>query len=251
MPNQLLLPTKNKLFTQVSIPMLFLVSMLLLPGSGGCHDPSVKEQSPLVLLLEKVWPNPQKEHKKLLANLSNLDADLRREGVRKLCKGKSAKWPQTAEILDLMAQGDPDSYVREEALKGLASIGDEKYLKETLKKTVNDPSEKVRVRAVEILGHQKGQAVMELLLERLKDDQDGQVRAKAAEALANFRDRRAVRGLLGGLIDEEFKVTYRSRQSLRILTGEDFEYDQQVWQDWLVDQAELFAEPAQAETGDD
>ena len=81
-----------------------------------------------------------------------------------------------------------------------------------------------------------------ILLDRLKNDSDPAVRAAAAAALGEYHDRRAIQGLLAGLTENEFAVSYQAKKSLNRLTGKDFGYDKSAWQGWLKSTSNVFGD---------
>jgi HEAT repeat protein len=215
------------------------VFSFLLSGNLGCQvNDRSEEESPVSTLIRKLLPpSPQQRRQKLLENLSSPDADLRREGVQMLSEGEAAGWEITPKILSIMAQGDPDQQVRAAALGALISGDDEIYLPAALEAAVKDVSPGVRRQCVTALAERDDQSGLDTLIEFLKNDSDKNIRTAAAQALANYRHRKAVSALLEALNDQEFSVSYRARESLQKLTGEDFGYDRQLWGVWLSRQS--------------
>ena len=216
--------------------MVFKVSVvfLLLSGMAGCQNASEEKESPIVLMLRKIWPDPQKQQQELWDSLSSPDADIRREGVYLLREKPAKSWEKTPQILNIMSQGDPDGQVRAVALKVLAEIDStDTYLPVILNTAMNDKDALVRREGVTIMAGRTDVASLERLLKLLDNDDDREVRSGAAEALANYNDRRSMRGLIRALTDDEFSVSYRARESLVKLAEVDYGYDQQGWLGWL------------------
>ena len=60
------------------------------------------------------------------------------------------------------------------------------------------------------------------------------VRIACAEALRNFHSFEVMHALVGILNDEDFSVAWQARQSLELLTGQDFRYDEKAWLTYLA-----------------
>jgi hypothetical protein len=206
-----------------------------LAGLAGCHGSGGEpKESPIVLMLRKIWPDPQKQQQEIWDSLSSPDADLRRDGVYLLREKPANSWEKTPQILNIMCQGDPDGQVRAVALKVLAELDiTDTYLPVALKTAATDQTVPVRRESVSIMSHRKDDASLERLLDMLNQDEDREVRSEAAVALANYNDRRSMRGLIRALTDEQFSVSYRARESLEKLAQADYGYDQQAWLAWL------------------
>jgi len=227
------LPSAKQIILKGSVVFLLLAGVV---GPAGCHSSSSNEpkESPIVLMLRKIWPDPQKQQQKIWESLSSPDADIRREGVYLLREKPANTWEKTPQILNIMCQGDPDGQVRAVALKVLAELDTkDTYLPVALKAAAKDQEVSVRRESVSIMSRRSDDASMERLLEMLNQDEDREVRSRAAAALANYNDRRSMRGLIRALTDEQFSVSYRARESLEKLTGANYGYDQQAWLTWL------------------
>jgi len=225
---------KRKLKTNsYTVKLTFFLSGLffaLLVCGGGCTILTSKEH-PVAALLSKLGGKSGSQE--LQEQLLSPDADLRREAVVKLGKGKTAKWEITAKMLGIMATGDPDEQVRVAAVRTLAKVDKGESLLEVLKQAAKDDSWLVRTECAEVLGKSGDDRSAAILLEMLSNDKNASVRGKVASVLKGFRDRKVIRGLVGGLTDAQFSVQYQSLQSLRQVTGQDFGYDQVAWQRWF------------------
>ncbi len=215
---------------------LIVPSVMLMLLSGGCHNANNGQEVTIASMLSKIIPSPREKHQQLQEKLLSPDADIRREGVNMLTKGDMAKLKNTGQILSLLAQGDPDGQVRVAALTALARTGGDAYLELVLQSAVKDSDIFVRRECVKILRDRGDEESMDMLLDLLNEDNMSEVRVDAAVALADFRDRRAVRGLINALADNDFGVTYRARQSLQQLTGRNFGEDQHLWLQWLANE---------------
>jgi HEAT repeat protein len=217
----------RKLMT-LHLPMLMCIVV-------GCQSTQVEDNSsPLVKLIQKLLPeDPAQKQQRLLNNLSSPDADLRREGVLMLGEGEPAAWDVTLEILALMSKGDSEPQVRAAAVRVHTKLDQSETLCDVLRRAARDRSPLVRRECIEALRDRHDEESLEVLLGLLAQDPEESLRAAAAVALANYRYRKAVLGLAAALDDDEFAVLYRSRQSLKKLTGKDFQYDRSEWEDWI------------------
>lgn len=215
----------------------------LLIVASGCGGVEPQDDITVGALIKKILPpGPQEKRHELITKLGSTDADLRREAVESLSQDESAEWEITPKILSVMAGGDPDEQVRAASVRALTLIENDIYLKEVLKSAIRDRSVMVRRAVLKVLANRDDQGSLNMLLEILDNEEKAVLRADAAQGLGNYRERPAIRGLLRGLTDEQFNVSYCARQSLRKLTGEDFGYDQQLWQEWLSKKNELTRE---------
>ena len=211
-------------------------------GTGGCRLDLPEGQSPVAAMIGKLMPNRVAMGREALyASLTSDDADLRREGVLALGKGKWPNAPTTPELLGVFAMEDPDPLVRATAVQSLAKLHGHPKMGEILQAVSQDDSALVRWEGVKALGAHAGSESLTILLDRVASDADASVRAEAAGMLVAYRDLRGLRVLVQGMDDDSFQVSYRARQSLRKLTGKDFEYDVLAWQSWLATAEEPFA----------
>ena len=226
--------------------VLSVLAVELVFGLAGCQAPGAEDQHPIVALLDMILPDTDAERaEKLRERLASPDADLRRQGVQMLAESPAAGWDSTPKILRIMAQGDSDAQVRAHALAVLARIdSDTALLKEAVTTAAKDPSAHVRLESLQVLETRQPQWGCAILTERLAQDTDVNVRGAAARALSHCRQENVLNRLAGSLNDE-FVVSYRARQSLQTLTGQDFGYDEQAWRQWFHSAAEPFTPAAQ------
>jgi hypothetical protein len=59
------------------------------------------------------------------------------------------------------------------------------------------------------------------------------VRIACAEALRNFHTSESMNALASVLDDQSFGVAWQARQSLELLTGQDFRYDTRSWLNYI------------------
>lgn len=227
---------KKWITTHFLITLIPTTAMILAVGGCGNSASTNKEQgvSPVVGMIQKLWPGKEAQQKELWDKLVDKDADVRREGVYELGDKPASKWKNTPQMLSIIAQGDPDGQVRVSALAVLASLDEEVWLPQVLQTSMGDIDNAVRAKTVEIFGDRQNDEHMKNLLVMLADDPEPSIRAAVATALGNYKGRQVIRALMEGLVDDNFSVNYRSRQSLVKITGQDFGYDDHAWLQWLA-----------------
>ncbi|NLF94990.1 MAG: HEAT repeat domain-containing protein [Oligosphaeraceae bacterium] len=219
-----------------------ILILLLVLGTSGCVTVKEEPQNPVAAWVLKLLPDsPQVRRQKLLERLGSADADQRRQGVLMLGEGQAPTWEATAKILRIMARGDVDAQVRAAAVQVLVKNYAIENIMDTLKETANDKSLLVRRETLEGVCRRQQDDAMEILLVMREKDEERSIRARAAEVLAKYRNRKVIRSLINGLEDPEFAVSFQSRESLKKLTGRDFDYDSKEWQGWLATSEDPFA----------
>lgn len=141
-----------------------------------------------------------------------------------------------------LAAADGDPGVRAVALSALAMHGTIEDAP-LVTKSLTDEAEEVRWHASRALQRFYHPASVPPMLERLKPDVESsvQVRAAVARGLGQYQERRVAQGLIGALGERNLAVNENARESMRILTGEDFGSDDKRWLTWLNESKEPFA----------
>ncbi len=204
-------------------------------GCGNTNDMADDGPGPLVGMMQKLWPSEAAQREKLWGKLTGADADMRREAVYELGEKPASKWENTPQMLCVIVQGDPDGQVRVSALSVLATLNHDHWLPEALKSAAVDADKIVRAESIEVLGTRQDDQSMKMLLAIVAKDPESTIRAAAATSLGNYKGKKVIRTLIDGLLDDNFSVNYRSRQSLKKITGQDFSYDDQGWLQWLAE----------------
>lgn len=201
------------------------------PGSEGLLQDLFKEPSPSDAVEMSV---------------DQYDADKRYRGTNLLANAPFAGEPVYLDLFIANAS-DEDPAVRSAAVRGLANHGSVEHAP-LLAERLRDPDKLVRIEAARALQHIHSPAVVDTLLLAIKEgdldadaEPDPQVRAQAADALGQYAENRVVRALIATLSDSNFLVISRARQSLRVLTGQDFGFDHKAWIAWEHDTKDLFA----------
>lgn len=215
-------------------------------GTTTAEIPPAAQNDALQWIVGKLLGDSQEQRRQqLLESLTSPDADIRREGAALLGTAPSAHWEATPEILRMMALGDQNEHVRATALRTLAKVGTPDTLATVLSKAASDPSALVRSECVAVTTNVENDVAVATLTSILAYDSDAEVRRAAATALANHRQRRAINALLAALSDDEFKVSYAARRSLKQLSGQDLGDDPDAWRSWLFAESDPLAVPAQ------
>ena len=103
-----------------------------------------------------------------------------------------------------------------------------------LRAAMGDSSDRVRIRACEAWGKAGGEPAVAALANAMESDDCVDVRLAAAKALGKTRDQGAVAVLGRGLRDRDPAIQYRSMQSLKEVTGEDFGDNVGHWQEYIA-----------------
>ena len=220
----------------------FVVGGALLMIVGGCQlDVPPGENPVLYLVNQTLSPNPAISWEELSEQLASEDADLRREAVLLLGKPGRSKALAAPEILSVLALDDPDELVRATAIEVLARISDSETVISIMAQASRSDGRQVRLASVKALKGHRSDKSMEILLDRLANDEVAPVKAQAAQLLSGYRHQRVLERLLAALTDDDFQVSYQVRESLKKLTGRDFEYDLFAWKKWIKGQQDPFS----------
>lgn len=222
---------------------MLITSLCVLTVLSGCKLDVPEGENPTVYLLKKAWPGrPMMDRKELLVSLASEDADLRRHGVMMLGHKKFSDFETTPELLASVAMTDSDPLVRATAVQTLSPFHGYPDIIKVYKKTAVDDSPLVRQATMEELRlYRSREETLGILVERIEEDPEADVKGPAADILGFYRDRKALNALLVGLGDDDFQVSYSSRQSLQRLTGQDFGYDGLIWRQWIEQEDDPFA----------
>jgi len=167
------------------------------------------------------------------------DADLRRRSITQLSTssfGGEEPYVRTYRLLS----DDVDPTVRAACIKALGMHGTAAD-SPLIARFLADESPIVRWEAAVALQKIHDPAAARPLMDRLHADPDLDVRAAAATALGQYAQPAVFNSLVAGLNDRDFAVAANSRESLRLLTGEDLGDDPAPWLAWSRDKgADLF-----------
>lgn len=161
-------------------------------------------------------------------------ADQRREGMLRLVDFEFARRGIYLKGYAYEARDTEDYTVRAAGLRALNRCRAQGYTPLFLE-AINDDQPLVRLEAADALGNIPDPQAVPLLELHMGDIEPSlDVRVACAEALRNFHTAEVMHTLVGELNDREFSVAWQSRQSLELLTGQDFLYDEKAWLNYLA-----------------
>jgi hypothetical protein len=133
---------------------------------------------------------------------------------------------------------DPDYTVAAAGLRALNRCRAKGYTALFLSK-LDDNEVLVRLEAADALGNIPDVAAIPALENHLQVDVSVDVRISCADALRNYKTIEVAKILVNQLDDKNFGVAWQSRQSLALITGQDFRYDQNAWLTYLSQAKDL------------
>jgi HEAT repeat protein len=186
--------------------------------------------------------------------LNDFRPDARREAVAAIVTQWSwGTQPPYPGYYKKFAQTDPDPTVRAMAIRALNICRDATSTKIFIA-GLQDDNELIRLESAKALANipdPESIGGLEDLLtgSRVIMAPDGRrnvvaeskdVRIAAADALQRYRKLDVARTLVGYLNEQDFGVAWQSRQSLIKLTGQDLQYDESAWLNYLVGPSKPF-----------
>jgi HEAT repeat protein len=176
--------------------------------------------------------------------LDTTNADKRRAGILRLAEESYARQgvPETDLWADL-AKRDPDYTVRAAAIRALNWSRDPRHT-DVFIAALNDEHPLVRLEAAKALANIPDQRAAGPLAELLSDinrqDISKDVRIASADALRCYKNDESAHALIAVLSDANFAVAWQARQSLRLMTAHDFQYDERAWLGFLSESKNPF-----------
>jgi len=140
---------------------------------------------------------------------------------------------------------------RREAVVYLSNRSRRKQVIDLYVRALDDENDGIRLEAAKSLANMPDPSAMTPLINHLQEragvrvsasdkmetrDENPDVRIACADALRNFRKIEAANALVRVLRDRNFGVSYQARESLKLITGKDFRYNQTAWLDYLSSQ---------------
>jgi hypothetical protein len=163
-------------------------------------------------------------------------ADNQREGMLRLTDFKYARH-DAANIKGyaIYARSAGDYTVRAAGLRALNRCRAQGYTA-LFMESLNDDQQLIRLEAADALGNIPDPQSVSLLIVHMQMDAEPNidVRIACAEALRNFHTSEVMHALIDVLDDPVFGVAWQARQSLELLTGQDFRYDAKAWRHYLL-----------------
>jgi len=161
--------------------------------------------------------------------------DNQREGMLRLTDFTFARHGIYIQGYAILARSGNDFTLRAAGIRALNRCRAKGYTTFFLE-SLSDDQPLVRLEAADALANIPDPDAIPLLLIHMGADAEPNmdVRIACAEALRNFHTTEVMRALVNELDDTEFGVAWQARQSLELLTGQDFLYDQKAWLNYLV-----------------
>lgn len=158
------------------------------------------------------------------------DPDTRRKNVTLLAQAPFGGEEVYLDLYRLLLE-DPVPTVRAACARALGRHGTPADV-ERLEPLLTDENGFVRWEAAKSMKKLHNPAAIDSLIERLNEDDDLDVRMACARALGQYPRPRVFDALVGALDDPEFGVSRAAADSLRTLTGQDFDRDARAWLAW-------------------
>jgi hypothetical protein len=227
------------------------------PGQAAATRPTAGEFRQFLDFLEfTFWTFPRQTINYYLGNTpgryarmmeDEQSADQRRTGILRLVTDYdfARKDPYTKRYWQI-AQGDPDSLVRVAAVRALDRARSPSVTPIAIK-ALDDPNPLLRLEAAKALANVPDEKAIPALIRHLAttievrgeggrpelQQESRDVRIACADALRSFHTKDVAKALVDVLKEKEFDVSWQARQSLILMTGHDFRYDQGSWRDYL------------------
>ncbi len=160
-------------------------------------------------------------------------ADNRREGILRETDWDFGRREPYTHLYRNTATIDTDYSVRAAALRALNRSRDANAVPQFLT-GLKDGETLVRLEAAKGLANVPDERALHDLIVHMQSDLNVDVRIACADALRNFKRAETARVLVQELTDSEFSVAWQARQSLRLMTGYDYRYDQAQWLNFLA-----------------
>jgi hypothetical protein len=160
-------------------------------------------------------------------------AERRRRAIVYLADRDYGREPPYTKYYSEMARTDDQPLVRAAAIRALNRARDKESVTIYIA-ALGEGNEAVRLEAAKALANVPDPASVPALLRRMRDpDETTDVRVAAADALRNHRTAEVATALVGILRDPKFGVSWQALQSLRLLTGRDYQFDRAAWLNYL------------------
>lgn len=145
--------------------------------------------------------------------------------------------------LYVAALSDGDPAVRAVAVRALALHGTAEHA-ELIAEHLDAEDRLLRWECARALQRLHNPSVVTDLIQRIDPEKETEpeVRAESARALGQYAESRVVEALISALDDRDLIVNRGARWSLRVLTGQDFNYDVRRWVAWRAETKDIFAQ---------
>jgi len=161
--------------------------------------------------------------------------DRQREGILKLANYRFARTnPIYAKRFDQIANDrNSDPTVRAAAIRAMNHSRDRQHT-EVFVLAMDDTDTAVRLEAAKALSNLPNDKAVPKLIAHLQRDEDKDVRIACADALREYKTAEVARVLVGALSERDFSIAYRARESLLLMTGRNFHFDEVAWLDYFA-----------------
>jgi hypothetical protein len=160
--------------------------------------------------------------------------DNRRAGILKIVQSKFArKEPYTKRYSQIAQETTADPAVKAAAIRAM-NYSRTRINTDVFVNGIDDEDAGVRLESAKALANVPVEKAVPKLVAHLQRDDSKDVRIASADALRNVKTQEAARALIGVLNDRDFGVAWQARQSLRLMTGHDFRYDDNAWVQYLA-----------------
>lgn len=172
---------------------------------------------------------------KYAREMESKNADREREGILKLANYRFARTnPIYAKRWDLIATDrSAEPIVRAAAIRAMNHSRDQAH-KQTFVDAMDDADDAVRLEAAKALANVPAEKAIPKLIAHLQKDDDKDVRIACADALREYKTPQVARALVAALSDRDFGVAFRARESLLLMTGRNFRFDEAKWLDYFA-----------------
>lgn len=161
--------------------------------------------------------------------------DTRRQGILQLANYRFARTnPIYAKRWDQIAsEPAADPTVRAAAMRAMNHARDKGHT-QTFVDALGDTDAAVRLEAAKALANLPNDAAVPKLIDHLQKDDNQDVRIACADALRLYKTAEVARALVGVLPERQFGVAFRARESLILMTGHNFRWDEGAWLDYFA-----------------
>jgi hypothetical protein len=162
-------------------------------------------------------------------------ADNQREGMLRLVDFPFARRGVYIKGYAILARNGVDFTVRAAGIRALNRCR-AKGCTVLFLEALNDDQPLIRLEAADALGNIPDPQAVPLLIVHLGSDAEpnADVRIACAAARRNYNTTEAMHALVDVIEDDDFSVAWQARQSLELLTGQDFRYDHKAWLNYLA-----------------
>lgn len=169
--------------------------------------------------------------------------DNRRKGTLRLASFSFARRGYYIQVYANEARSDEDYTVRAAGIRALNRCRAKGYTLLFIN-ALSDDQPLVRLEAADALSNMPDPRAIAVLVRRMESptDEYGQalepnldVRIACADALRCYHTAESMRALVNELTDKEFGIAWQARQSLELITGQDYLYDSKAWLNYLFE----------------